>query len=691
MALELSDMLLKLSPMSGLSGGAGHDSSMERKRLQLMREQFENEKRQQAERNRLSLLAEQGEMARARMANERQKAKADATMAAQLQKDKLAAYTEFTKLNGEGNIEGARAMVPMMSALGMGVNLEGEGEGLPRYRVDMDAQEAAGAQAKQELQASPRGPNESALQSLNRLSVLGIDGETGGLDAPAGIQSSDEVDPVTGQSVGDRVMAAIGNDTGKPLRGPDETDYTGGVPKNVIDLGATQAATEQRLGPLMAGLAEAYPDKITQDSARSVAAGLSFSGLPGGKQLDAFDKAMGGPTTQRNTQISAAAQAERFRETRDDLTEKDKAQMRQDGRRGADELAQRDDIPGGVKALRTIDEIEDLLTDDSPENDTMVAGALLSIQDVKGIPSDKDLAMAFGMDKASTITQVLDYIGTKVKGGFQPEQRAAILSFMKRVGESQKQKIFGYLESTRNLGDYNDHERQGYEGRAKRAVPGYLYNEWLDTHKDEGPSGDAKGGGAGGSTDFDAALDEQAKGAGLDANKIRAVIRHESGGKADAKSVAGAAGVFQLMGDRAQEVGTSSEDLLEMSPAEQVPYGIKYLKNTGLKGDAPPRDYALAFAAPGYMGKSDDTVVAQYKKGSKRGDQVRAQNPGWVPKDGSDITVGSILSFYGLDGDKGKAEPKTAGAKAAEPAKLPEPTTPEEKRVQELLLKARGG
>lgn len=116
-----------------------------------------------------------------------------------------------------------------------------------------------------------------------------------------------------------------------------------------------------------------------------------------------------------------------------------------------------------------------------------------------------------------------------------------------------------------------------------------------------------------------------------------------------------------------------------MTAAQQVPSGIKYLQTTQLKGDAPLRDYALAFAAPAYIGKSDDTVIEEYKKGTKRGDAVRAQNPGWIPKDGGDITVGSIADYYQARGSGRGAERKA------------DASNPYQERTQELIKKLRGG
>src|SRR6187402_1411464 len=129
MAVNFASMLLQPTKTSAWDLSPG-GSSTARENLKLARERFDWEKKQAEENARLEREKQGAMMAKARL-------EAEATKAAKLQEDRLKAYTEFTKVNGEGNFEAARAMVPMMSALGMGVELEGEEGGLPRYRVDM--------------------------------------------------------------------------------------------------------------------------------------------------------------------------------------------------------------------------------------------------------------------------------------------------------------------------------------------------------------------------------------------------------------------------------------------------------------------------------------------------------------------------------------------------------------------------
>ncbi len=676
MPLNLQNLIHTPSPVRqlDLTGMFGSPGNTAREQLKLAREKFEWDKKradEEDEYNKMKLGAEQA----------RHQAEAEATKAAKLQEDRLKVFGEFSKASGEGNVEAVQSMVPLMASLGMGIELEGEEGGLPRYRVDMDAAAAQKAEDERAAQTSPYGENETAEQSLQRLGAMGLGGETGSLQPPLGIRASEEVDPATGQSVADRVSATYGMPGEKTAtRAPDTQDFTGGVPKNVVDMGAMADATLARLDPALQGMAAAYPDKETRLGADAIRTGLRSSGLPFEKQAALFGKAAGDVASQRNAQIAAQAQSDRFRETRDQLTPMDMSTLRSRGENSAQALAKEMDVKGAAQAITTADEILDLLDDPSKENDTMIAGALMSIQNVKGIPSDRDLAMAFGMDKASTVTQILDYIGTKVQGGFQPEQREAIKSFVKRVTETQRSRAYDFLDSSEKAGDLDENERRGYLGGMERAVPSWLRQEYEeDRQKSKGKKSAAMAGtgktaqNAPGdvTSDFDIELESQAMENDLDPAKVARIIGPESGGRADARNKdSGATGLIQFLPSVAESLGTSTDALAKMSSAEQLPFVMRYLSERGVTSDSPPEDYAMAVAAPNFIGKPPDTVV--YAKGSKAWEQ----NPAWRPKDGGDITVGSIQGYYDRGSKaKGAETPKTA---------LPEPTTPAEKRLREL-------
>jgi hypothetical protein len=679
MAINFAQMLLqptKATPWDLSPSGAG----TAREQLKLAREKFEFDQKRAEEEDRLAREKQGAEMARARL-------EAEATKAAKLQEDRLKVYGEFTKATGEGNVEAARAMVPMMHSLGMDIGLEGEEGGLPRYRVGMDAAEAEEQEAARLAQASPYGDGETAEQSLSRLGAMGLGGETGSLLPPLGIRASDEVDPTTGASVADRVAATYGTPGEKTAtRGPDTEDFTGGVPKNVIDMGASAAATLHRLDPSLKAAAAAYPDEQTSAAAEQLRLGLRGTGLPLEKQMAAFDKAVSGPASQRNAQIGADAQKERFRETRDELTETQAFAFEKAGRDDADKFATDNKVHDVGKALRAGDTILDVLDDKDPNNDAMIASELMTFQNVKGTPSDTDLKLAFDIPMSTTMDQALNIIGKMVKGGMQPVQKDAIKAYIATKKEELERGAFEYLDQAHaraSGGAYNERAKKAYLQTVKGSVQGSIYNKWLDMKKarDEGSAGkSAELGGSGKAGkfdpdpvqgDFDIELESLAMESDLDPEKIKAVMGPESGGKADARNPkSGATGLIQFLPSIARDLGTSTEELASMSATEQLPFVMKYLSDRGVTSDSPTEDYVMAVAAPAFIGKPPETVV--YRKGSKEWEQ----NPAWRPPGGGDITVASIGRFY-QGGGKG-------GTKATEPAGK----SPLDKSVLDILRRA---
>jgi hypothetical protein len=683
MPLNFAEMLLqptKTSAWDLAPTGAGNA----RESLKLAREKFDWERKQAEEDKRLEREKLNAQMAAKRLEEENAKA-------AKLQEDRLKVYGEFTKASGEGNIEAMRTMVPMMHSLGMDIELEGEEEGLPRYRVGMDAAAAQQAESEQLAKTSPYGEGETAEQSLSRLGAMGLGGETGSLLPPLGIRGSDEVDPATGQSVAGRVAATYGMPGEKTAtRAPDEEDFTGGVPKNVIDMGASAAATLHRLDPSLKAAAAAYPDAQTSTAAEQLRLGLRGSGLPYEKQQAAFDKAISGPASQRNAQIGADAQAERFREQRDELTEKDVAGLQKDGRQEGNTFAHENKITDVGRAFRAGDTILKVIDDPNHDNDAMIASELMTFQNVKGTPSDTDLKLSFGIPLSSTIDQALTKIGEMVRGGMQPPQREAIKAYMKAKSDELRSSAFEYLDQAqvRAGTSMNEHSRGAFLQSVKSSVPGWIYNDWLDMKKKrDGGAGkrgqhdpEPVGSDLAEMSDFDLELEGQALENDLDPAKIRRIIGPESGGDPKAVSTEGASGVLQIMPSNLRAMGIDPEKYRKLSATEQLPAVVQFLKAQGLTADSSPEDYAMAVAASDKKfrakGASDDMVV--YPKGSAG---WKANKP-WRPDDDGDITRGSILRFYGLrGGQKGKG-----GAKAAEPAGK----SPLDKKVLDILRKGGG-
>ena len=125
---------------------------------------------------------------------------------------------------------------------------------------------------------------------------------------------------------------------------------------------------------------------------------------------------------------------------------------------------------------------------------------------------------------------------------------------------------------------------------------------------------------------------------GLREQEIFKVIEGESRYNPQAKSKAGAVGLFQMMPETLAELGFTPEDILAMEPTEQLSVYEGYLKRWDYDGSF---GLGIVQAAPAYRKSSPDTVV--YKKGSKEW----KMNPGWRGPNNGDITKRSIEAYYG--------------------------------------------
>lgn len=675
MALNFASMLLQPTKTSPWDlGGGGGRGSMQLQQLQLAREKLELEKKKADETRRQHELAAKTEATRAAALKEKERLDREATQQAALLKQQQDAVAKFGELAGSGKVEAAQAMVPYLDQLGYSVTDLGGIGGLPVFELQNRAQEAAREEAQWESQ--PRGlegwdGDESAQGSLARMDGMGLPTDTRGqLDEPAGIGSTEDA------FANAQAASAYSAATGKPARAPDEEDYTGAVPRNVIDLPAQQQATMARLRPMFGAIQESYPDAY-KDSAGKTAEAALASGAPALDALALFKDMRQSPDELIKAGIQADAQKEQFREKRDQFTPMDVENFKKRGWDEAESVAAKGKIPDAATGLALGDTVLDLLEDSSGANDTMIAGALMDMQAIKGIPSDRDMEMAFGTGKMSFIDQVLGKVQELAVGGFSDVQREALRSFVKRTQQNLQDRVYNYLDTADAPGSsYNEHVRAGFRDKARNLVgdAGILGQYDEDRAAKRGKKSAA---GKGVSYDpspvegdFDIELESQAMESDLDPEKVKAIIGPESGGRANARNKdSGATGLIQFLPSIAEDMGTSTEELAKMSATEQLPFVMRYLSDRGVTSDSPPEDYAMAVAAPNFIGKPPETVV--YPKGSKAWEQ----NPAWRPAGGGDITVGSIQAYY-QGSKKGAAAPKTA---------LPEPTTAYEKRLRELM------
>jgi GAF domain-containing protein len=527
--------------------------------------------------------------------------------------------------------------------------------------------------------------------------------------------------------------SAYGRRTGQPIR-RDEEDYTGAVPRNVIDMGANEKQTLARLNPALKGLVAAYPDSHRASAEGTADAVRNMPGLTMEARLAAYEKARGGADTAINTGLGLEAQRLRSEDEREarqamarearqaaldkPLTPMAQQELVQRGYTRGNTSFTKEGIAKRLDATKAADQVIRLLENGDSYDDPKVVNYLMMLNINKGHQTINDEHRMTGLATASSVDQAIEWLHERFKGGFGPELRASLIGYARAIQSEEKGRIFGWMDQMHKQAENNRDllVRQGYLDflddniNDPDILKEYESREVVEEEDPGAPDEPEPPAGAGGAAPtapgqprpigsvhpasyyqpgqkmpadaprydsatydpndgFDAELDKQAKAAGLTPSFIRKFMLKESGAdpakQAGAVSSAGARGIFQLMPMHIRKLGNMTPDAYgKLSRTEQIPLGIKYLKSRGLGESSNPSDYAMAIAAPFYMGKPDDTVIEEYAKGSAAWEG----NPGWRPKDGGPITVRSILHYYGLRPDDGSTGPalKEGGKKAPE-------------------------
>lgn len=686
MPISAQNSLLQLSPVQPIDLGFGQEDELALEKLRLMKQEFAETKRRNAVMEEQARQHEAGEMRRAELSLQQQREKAEAQARAKQEEQKRALMAEFQKYRDAGDVEGIHSLVPSMQAAGMNMDYLGDDEeGLPSFQIDFDGQAAQREEDARAAQAAPYGeeappgasgsfeemyaapePTESAVQSLSRLGALGPGLTRGSLDEAPPENLSDE--DLLGRA---QAASAHYEANGEAMRAPDAPDIMGGIPKNVIDFGAQQESIKRRLDPALGALQRAYPDRM-QDSVGETNAAAAGMALPATKSLELAKSLRAGPDAALADQFreEAATRKEKAAKEPKPLTRSEIDALAKGGEARAKETFDNQDIPGAFSRSKAASGIVKVLTDDDPNNDLAIAFELPNMLGSKGAQSNKDLAVALGLDAMSTIDQIVEKMTRIVKGGFTEMRKESLLGIIKDRVAKDDNLVYDFLDAidTSAKETQDPDVARGLRDYAKRNVPKVYRDAWLEDKGIDPNSAELEGGGAQydptdvneeadpnegepdmDTDDIEAELEAQAKKAGLDVKRILPLMRTESGGNPKAKNQSGssARGLFQFTDETARHFGLKDADeYAELPAAKQIELGIKRFKAIGLGKDSTAEDYDLANAAPAYVGKPDDTVIEEYKSGTDFGDKVRAQNRGWIPADGGEITVGSIKAFY---------------------------------------------
>jgi hypothetical protein len=622
--INTQNLLLKLDPMAGIDMSSIGRMSAERGRLAQLRAELEETKRRNKEDERLRLLAEQGEQARAGMVAETARANREAAAQAALLGQRQEGMLKFTEKAGSGDHEAAEAMIPYLQDLGSGVDVTRNPAGLPSYRTHFDA---AADQAQQGL------ADAQAWQNAERPLDQGV--------------------------YGDSPTLAAAPDISAPKVG------------NMLDLQALQDQRLQRLSPMLQDIVQAHPEEYRgiADSART---GIEKAGLPVDKAMQEYRQQLSGPIELAKAQLETQAKDDKLETP--SLLEREK--LAREGFQRARAIGQDYNFKDLVERRKTVAQARAVLTNKGGGDDYLAGATISRMMGEKGSTTEGDVSRVLGDSASGFLTKIENRLYKEAFDGLSPKQKNALLGVLKKAEEEDKRRAFEFLSNiddfagksttnpdvARGLSDYRDMVprdwRDEYEGEKKKRKASEPQKPTASSDPE----------------DFEDDLMLYASEAGLDPDAIRPLVRRESGG--DPKAVnkdSGATGIIQFLNDDiAGSVGTSLEALKGMSAQEQLPYAIEYFKTRGINESSTPDDYAMAVAAPGYMGRSDDTVIEEYKKGS----DAWTQNPGWRPPGGGDITVGSIKAYY-RKGRKGGGESKAAG--------LPEPKTAAERELYEAM------
>lgn len=541
MALNTNAALLQLDPLAPLKLDLPDRkaASMERERLQLMREQFEETKRRNTEDDRLRAMEEAGRTTREQLQNERAAAQAKAAQDAVTLQHKRAAYDDFLKYRDTGDYEGMEAGAARLHQLGADVERLGQDEnGLPSWRIELDAEKARADADAQDQQAATYGPNETAPESLDRMNALGYDTlgardslantekgaaaplsteeafrqaqqATRGPDEPppeepepmapgvyseeAMAQQEAEKDAAANYAEPDRsrpmapppgLEPSIFQAIGRPAKGPDAPDFQGGVPKNVLDFGAMNAQTQQRLGPVMANIEASMPQAYRSETAGNnrAAAGM---GLPVDKAVEQSLKLRGPAETALKDELGHGYDVEKdARKVAADaaLTPVEQQKLVKYGRDAATGAFTRNGVKDSVETMLAVKTVSALLDDEFPENDDYAINFLMKLAEQKGAQSDKDAMRMDGISAASTVEQVRAWIKKHVEGGTYEPFKNAMKAFAQRQRDQHRDNVFSFIDTEHEAADKAEHPLEG-KGRNEivESLPAWIRKEYNDS------------------------------------------------------------------------------------------------------------------------------------------------------------------------------------------------------------------
>ncbi len=663
MAIDARGMLLQLNPMHGVDLSRVGERSIQRQNLALMREKFEEEKRYNKEQAELRRLSEAGEMRRAEMTAENQRRQAEAAAAEKRRAEAATAYSDFHKAANANDFAGMTLAGQRLREFG-GFAEEGpaDAQGRPSWRVGMEGdarnQRLAERDAvtQQMKTQAPEGsvwlpPDVSQQATLSKLNALGL----GNLDS-----------------------------------------------EGLIDMGEQADTRATQFGPVLDSIVKSRPGGAYQESARHAGEAAMGLGLSPTDTADAFLKLQAPSDTAVGKELDAvrdveklqfqadtdfkkaelAAQRDFDKEMRAAKTDRAKQAVAaaKDGYSNAATLWKEAGLEGVLDSAKQQEMIEFVLTNNNPNDDSQIGHMFLKLKGSIGAQSNQEMDEVFGTKDMSAV----DLIGAKVRnllfGGQSELIKKSLLDIIKRGVEENDQKVFSYLDRMEQVLSSKETAEEAKRGwrQFRDLVPEEYRESWNDFRAAEGlptyegsPEPEAEEApmqgtpvkadlhtGITADDEFMDVFTEHAINAGIDPELVLPLIGHESGGNPQARnSQSGASGLIQFLDSTAKRYGfESAAEFGKLSAAEQAPYIVQYLVDSGVTGEHDQGDIYVAISAPAALNKPDDHEV--YKKGT---DEYR-MNQTWDLDNDGVITRGE-LHRWGMGERRGKA------SKGEKPAK----------------------
>jgi hypothetical protein len=255
----------------------------------------------------------------------------------------------------------------------------------------------------------------------------------------------------------------------------------GSVPKNVIDTGAMQKQRAQRLGPVMENLVRGMPQAYQAETRANNEAALA-SGLPAEKAFAEARANRGLAETalrdERNNEAELA-KAEKAAAPKQ-LSRKDIDILAKGGEARAKETFNNlalDEAPRRIQAAETMIE---LLKDERGGNDLAIAFELPNMLGSKGAQSNKDLAVALGIDAMSTVDQIKERLHGIIDGGFTELRKEDLIGIIQHKVDTDEESLYGFLDAIEESSAHatDPDVARGLRDYAERNVP----PEYRDAH-----------------------------------------------------------------------------------------------------------------------------------------------------------------------------------------------------------------